>query len=176
LIVPIEINEGDKNNSYMGRVALNQLSDKRAYEYYTGIDGGGDPTWSTDISQRQTCFTDVNGVGTITVIYNAEIGRYIATVSHGSVGEFGIFDSPEPWGPWTTVAYYDNWGNYGSSEAFVWSFPTKWISSDGKTMWCVFSSTGELDSFNLVKATLTLKPEYENSPAAPSDLRVIEVK
>jgi hypothetical protein len=43
-------------------------------------------------------------------------------------------------------------------------FPSKWISPDGLTLWCVFSVYGEgaktgikaHDKFNLVKASLTL--------------------
>jgi len=35
------------------------------------------------------------------------------------------------------------------------SIPTKWISSDGKTLWAIY--TGGLDSFNLIKGTLELK-------------------
>ena len=31
------------------------------------------------------------------------------------------------------------------------------LSADGKTLWCVFSSTGKLDSFNLVRGTLRVK-------------------
>jgi hypothetical protein len=42
-------------------------------------------------------------------------------------------------------------------------FPSKWIGSDGLTLWCVFSVYGEgaqtgikaHDKFNLVKLTLT---------------------
>ena len=36
-----------------------------------------------------------------------------------------------------------------------YNFSNKWTSSDGLTMWMDFSAGG-LDSFNLVKATLTL--------------------
>ena len=37
------------------------------------------------------------------------------------------------------------------------TFPTKWISTDGRTRWMVFSGSGEYDSFNLVKVRLVLK-------------------
>ena len=80
----------------------------------------------------------------------------------------GIFEAPEPWGPWYTVAYYNNWGNCKSKDghALAWSFPTKWISPDGLTMWCIFSGNQhrsalpdgarEFDRCNIVKATLNL--------------------
>ena len=49
---------------------------------------------------------------------------------------FGVFDAPEPWGPWTTVTYVPAWDvNPGETR----SFPTKWMSADGKTLYLVFS-------------------------------------
>ena len=79
--------------------------------------------------------------------------------SWGDQGTLGIFDAPEPWGPWTTVAYYDNWldlkGTGARREMLFINIPTKWISADGKTLWVIF--TGGQDRFNLVQATLSLK-------------------
>jgi hypothetical protein len=97
------------------------------------------------------------------VVYNPGINRYLLTVFHGSVsehgdGSWGIFDAAEPWGPWTTVAYYGNW--IDATPKFGFEFPSKWISEDGQTLWLVFSGTGAYDSFNLVKAELTLR-SYE---------------
>ena len=83
---------------------------------------------------------------------------------HTGPGQLGIFDAPEPWGPWTTVVYYENWGNMGSvGEGLNCEFPSKWISTDGLTLWCVFAVYGDgakkgikaHDRFNLVKVTLT---------------------
>ena len=65
-------------------------------------------------------------------------------------GGMGIFDAPQPWGPWTTVFYTQEW-DMGPGESS--SFPTKWISADGKTLHLVFS--GE-DSFSVRRATLRL--------------------
>jgi hypothetical protein len=81
----------------------------------------------------------------------------LATAAGRHVGQLALFDAPEPWGPWTTVAYYEDWGGLGATEALEYDLPTKWVSADGRTLWCVFSSTGVLDSFNMVKGTLRLK-------------------
>jgi hypothetical protein len=50
-------------------------------------------------------------------------------------------------------------------EGLTCSFPQKWMSADGRTLWCVFSMYGKgarqginaHDKFNLVKATLRLR-------------------
>jgi hypothetical protein len=159
-------NWGHTRNVYMGRVPKDKINDRAAYEFLSGFDAKGKPVWTSDISKRQPVFTDpnladeFNGALKASVIYNPGIGRYILTVPHGGVGKLGIFDAPEHWGPWTTVAYHENWGGFGtnvSGEGLLYVFPTKWISSDGKTMWCIFSGRGEFDSFNLIRATLAVK-------------------
>ena len=87
------------------------------------------------------------------------------------MGETGLFDAPEPWGPWTTIRYDQNWGGFGERESLGVDFPGKWISRDGKVMWAVFSGgrlgKGDdiLDSFNLVKVTLVLSPTGAIQPS-----------
>lgn len=154
---------GNDRAAFLARVLPSNLRDKTRYEYFCGLGGKGAPEWSTNIINRRPCFSDPNGVEGFTVIYNQPLGRYIATTAHGNVARLGIFDAPQPWGPWTTIAYYDDWGGYPKhgGEALAYSFPTKWISNDGLTMWMIFSAydppTDSLDSFNLVKCTLRLK-------------------
>ena len=91
---------------------------------------------------------------------------YHKTAALKAAIELGVFDAPSPWGPWTTVAYESHWGRMGhAGQGLTCSFPTKWISADGQTLWCVFSAYGDgakeginaHDKFNLVMAKLELK-------------------
>jgi hypothetical protein len=164
---------GQTNHMYLTRAPKAQIKERAAYEFFKGLDAQGTPVWTSDIAQLAPVFTDVNlanefnGALKGSVSYNPGINRYLLTVAHGGTGKLGIFDAPEPWGPWTTVAYYDNWGGFGTSgEALIYVLPTKWMSADGKTVWCVFSSASH-DSFNLLKATLTLKPTSDAIPPSP---------
>jgi hypothetical protein len=45
-------------------------------------------------------------------------------------------------------------------------FPSKWISSDGLSLWAVFSGLGEFDSFNVAKAVLKVSgtPPQDSPP------------
>ncbi len=63
-------------------------------------------------------------------------------------GGFGIYDAPEPWGPWSTAYFTETW-DVGPGETS--SFPTKWMSADGKTLHLVFSGD---DSFSVRRAVL----------------------
>lgn len=91
------------------------------------------------------------------MIHSPVINRYILTVPHGGAGKLESSTHPRPCGPWTTVAYYDNWGGFDSrGEGLLYSFPTKWISGDGLTMWAIFSGVGQLNVFNALQVTLTV--------------------
>jgi len=110
-------------------------------------------------------FTDSNGVTPGAVVYNPGLKRFLLTCFHVGPGKLGVFDSPTPWGPWTTIAYCDDWGKMGAEgEGLTCGFPQKWMSADGLTLWCIFSVYGDgaktgikgHDRFNLVKATLQM--------------------
>ncbi len=154
-------------NIYLYRIPKDKIDDEFYYEYFKGLDGSGNPVWSFNISDRIAVFTDnSNYAGDPRIIYNAGIGRYILTTYYDN-GGMGIFDAPEPWGPWTTV-FYDNWDQ---GETFEYNFPTKWISADGKTMYMIFSGTGINDAFCVRKVTLTINASGDTiPPAAPKNL------
>jgi hypothetical protein len=62
-----------------------------------------------------------------------------------------LFESPQMSGPWSLFYRNDNFGTCGEYNA---SFPQKWMSKDGKTMWMV--SAGSFDDYNFVTQKLTL--------------------
>ncbi len=139
----------DLNRLYLARVPAAKIRDRAAYEFFD-----------------EPVFTDPNGTRAATVVYHPGLKRFLLTTFHTGPGQLGVFDGPTPRGPWTTVAYYDDWGGMGrEGEGLLCSFPTKWMSADGLTLWSVFSVYGAgakqginaHDRFNLIKATLTLK-------------------
>jgi len=154
--------DGSKNNRkniILMRVPKNKLASPEGYEFFSGLDSSNKPIWTDRVENRKPVFTDPNGVGWgVRAVYNKGIHRYLLTIFHGGAdgdGSWGIFDAPEPWGPWTTVAYYTNW--IDGKPKFSFDFPVKWISSDGQTLWMVFSGTGIYDSFNIIKGKLILR-------------------
>jgi len=166
-----ETDWGQGKHGYLARVSRGRIQDRDAYTFFTGIDAAGQARWDSDVGRRQPHFTDPGGVESINVVYNKALNRYILTCHRGDQGTLGIFDGPEPWGPWTTVAYYDNWlglkGTGKGRNMLYISIPAKWISSDGLMLWFIY--TGGLDSFNMVKGTLKLKEKAppQSSTAIP---------
>jgi hypothetical protein len=57
-----------------------------------------------------------------------------------------VYDAPEPWGPWTTAYFTEDW-DVGPGETA--SFPTKCMSANGRTMHLVFSGN---DCFSVRRA------------------------
>ena len=138
---------------HLSRVPKNAILDRWRYEFFAGLKNGA-PTWTSDVTQKQPVFSDVNGVGwNLSVSYNAGLRRYLLATEHTEThaGKFGLFDAPEPWGPWTTVAYEEAWGA-GVIEVtgFYWVFPPKWMNADGTQFTMMFTGKNSNDSFNTV--------------------------
>ena len=155
--------QGSGNRLYLARAPRNRLREQGAYEFFSKTDPAGQPVWVADSGQAQPVFTDSNGVTPGAVVYIPGLRRYLLTCFHVGPGQLGVFDAPSPWGPWTTIAYYEHWGDMGTEgEGLTCGFPQKWMSADGLTLWSIFSVYGKgakqginaHDRFNLVKVTL----------------------
>ena len=163
----------DPTHVYLKRIATREL--QRAPErrprpqYLAYASRSGDyVSWSPRATDAVPVFADAeNAVGPV-VVYDAPLGRYLLTIGHDrsgrprdmAPGKLGVFEAPHPWGPWSTVYYGDNWGRFPAStrgDYLGLTFPVKWISSDGRTLWGVFSGPGRLDAFNLVRAELEVR-------------------
>ncbi|MFZ5833642.1 MAG: DUF4185 domain-containing protein, partial [Planctomycetota bacterium] len=93
---------------YLSRVPKADVLIRERYEFFAGLGSDGQPRWSAELAGKQPVFDDPNGVGwNLSVSYNPGLRRYLLCTEHGEThaGRFGLFDAPEPWGPWTTVAY-----------------------------------------------------------------------
>jgi len=144
----------------LARVEKDQIRDRTAYEFFTGLDKASHPIWSPNVEDRGAVFEHHDRCYRSSITYNAGLGRYLwCQVLGGSdpeikgndrndtrfKGGFGIYDAPEPWGPWTTAYFTKQW-DMGPGETC--SLPTAWMSDDGKTCWLVFSGD---DCFSIRK-------------------------
>jgi hypothetical protein len=137
----------------LARVPKGRITERGAYEFFRGLGAGGRPLWTEDIAGRRAVFRHAGGCLRSSVSYDAGLRRYLwcQTLPGGDArfrGGFGIYDAPEPWGPWTTVFFTEGW-DVGPGETC--SFPTKWMSADGKTLHLVFSGD---DCFSVRRADL----------------------
>jgi hypothetical protein len=143
------------NRMVAARVPKTQITDRATYEFLSGFDAQGQPTWNVDVRTRAAVFSNASRCYRSAITYNAALKRYLwCQIIPGEdtrfSGGFGIYDAPQPWGPWTTAYFTEKW-DVGPGETC--SIPTKWISEDGRTIHLVFSGD---DCFSVRKAKLTV--------------------
>jgi len=169
----------DDGNSYwengdyllLGRVPKTSILEREAWEFVVKLNEGAEPTWGTGDSKAVPIFRYPLMCGEDHVSYNKGIGRYLLG-NYAFIDEAGrprpyhqgpfpdsclrsqltLFEAPEPWGPWSVFHLDDDWGTYGDYQP---SFPTKWMSEDGRTVHMV--SSGSEDDYNFTVQQLTLE-------------------
>jgi hypothetical protein len=147
----------------LARVPRARIRERAAYEFFTDR-ADGQPAWSPDVASRGAAFSAVGLCYRASVSYSPGLKRFLLvqpTPTAASrdpsgkldtrfAGGLGIYDAPAPWGPWTTAFFTAQW-DVGPGDSA--SFPTKWLSADGKTLYLVFSWD---DNFCVRRAQLTL--------------------
>ena len=130
------------NAVVLARAPKEKIRDREAWEFFERRDGG-QPVWTADIARRGAVFAYPAHCERVDAVYDAGIGRYLLAVGYDHAGGWGLFDAPEPWGPWTTVLHrqWDIAGTHG------YRLPSKWISADGLKLTLVFSGVKPNDAF-----------------------------
>ncbi|MGC1509087.1 hypothetical protein [Ketobacter sp.] len=149
---------------YLARIADTGLPGKKSdFEFFSGLGADGTPRWGT-LREKQPVFEDANGVGwCLSASYHPATDRVLLATEHdiSHQGQLGVFESPNPWGPWSTVEYYSREAPFGAvrpgsrlawnNNLFYLSFITKWF--DGNHFTISFTGGGkgkDNDSFNIV--------------------------
>ena len=126
---------------YMTRVtpSIENINDESKYEYFAGYDESGKAVWSWDYKDIKPMIEWNNNMGCVTMTYNAPLKKYLMCVTDGwpTVGKMNsyILESSSITGPWKLVTYMKAFGEQG----YFLNFPSKFISSDGYTLWLCYS-------------------------------------
>ncbi len=137
----------------LARAPKDRLRERGAWEFFVRLDGAQQPVWTKDIAQRGPVFTFRGHCERVDAVYNPYIKRYLLALGYNHQGGWGIYDAPEPWGPWTTAFHTANWGLGGTHG---YRLPAKWIQPGGTTMYLIFSGIKPYDAFCLRRFTLEL--------------------
>lgn len=145
----------DANTAYqradrlvLARVPKTRLRERPAWEFFVRRDAAGGTIWSRNVGERGGIFENSGACYRSHITYHPGFKRYLLTTTGRGTdtryaGGFGIYDAPEPWGPWTTVFFTDTW-DVGPGESS--HFPAKWLAPDGSGGWLL--SSGD-DAFSL---------------------------
>jgi hypothetical protein len=131
------------NDLILARVPAGRIRERAAWEFFEQIDAYGNPVWTPDIHRRGAVFRYPANCQRVDVVYDPGIKRYLMALAYDQEGGWGLFDAPEPWGPWTTIIHRD-WDIPGTHG---YRLPAKWISPDGLTLTLVFSGVKPNDAF-----------------------------
>ena len=147
----------------MGRVPKGNITRRSAYEFFAGLDGRGRPRWTAKLEGRRPAFSDPGHCYRPEVVFNPAVKRYLLCTATSGAPKWcgtdekylGIFDAPNPWGPWTVVKQIDGWG--GEENRFQPRVPSKWIDKDGKGFYLLYSCFPKGPyKFNLQKCVVEL--------------------
>lgn len=135
----------------LARVPKDRIRRREAYEFFQRLDDRAEPVWTGDVARRGAVFSNPGRCYRSGVSYHASLRRYLWVQTGLGAdtrfsGGLAVYDAPEPWGPWTAVSVADAW-DVGPGETA--SFPTKWMSPDGRTVHLVFSGN---DCFSVRRA------------------------
>ncbi|MFL5338383.1 MAG: Ig-like domain-containing protein [Geminicoccaceae bacterium] len=161
------------------RVRADSVQSSDAYEYFSGTAYA--PAWRLGSKGSKPIFVDLAGTVRPIITYDPGLRRYLLTVAHAKrdttevAHKVGIFEAPNPWGPWRTISYVDNFLGMTGGSFFGVNFPVKWQTDSGATLWASFSCYNTAgspcgqyhDRFNLIRATLDVAPEPPPPVTAP---------
>ncbi len=116
------------------------INDEDAYEYFAGHDKQGMPVWSDDFNEIKPLIEWNNNMGCVTATYVPQLKKYLMCITDGwpTVAKMDSYflEADEITGPWRIVAYMEDFGE----QAYFLNFPSKFISTDGKTLWLCYSA------------------------------------
>ena len=127
---------------YLLRVtpSIENINDASKYEFFAGRDEKGAAVWSKDFAKIKPIAAWRDNMGCVTITYNAPLKKYLMCVTDGgdTVGYFNTYllESSQIAGPWKLVTYMKHFGE----QAYFVNIPSKFISSDGRTMWLCYSA------------------------------------
>jgi hypothetical protein len=151
------------NGLVLARAPKRSIATRSAWEFLKTVDANGRVAWTSDISQSGAVFAYPGNCRRTDVVYNPGIKRYLLALAYNAAGDWGLFDAPEPWGPWTTVFHNDastsgaTAGPWGIPGTHGYRLPAKWIAPNGRTMTLIFSGVKVGDTLYDAFCTRTIK-------------------
>lgn len=156
--------------TYLLRVtpSIKNINDIKQYEFFCGYNSKGKPKWSHNIDEIQPLIKWNNNSGSSTMTYNHILKKYILCVTTGltTISKYDtyIMESDSLTGPFKLVTYMKNFGE----QAYFVNIPSKFIQSDGETMWLLYSA-------NYTNEFLNHKYE-RNPPTSAYGFNIHEIK
>ena len=153
---------------FMARVPKQAIHFAEKYEWFSGLNEDDEAQWKEFVNKTPAFHDDNAYVWHIGISYHPGLQKYLLTKPHytpddnretifpseAHIASLGMFEAPNPWGPWKTVFYEDNFVD--EYVKFSYFIPPKFISPDDHTFWLVWSGWPEYDNVSFIKGTLVV--------------------
>jgi len=133
------------SNIRLGRVPADSIMQREKWEWVCALGISGDPAWTSDLNESIPIFSAYKWAGLPDMVYMAGIKRYLLLTwrlhkdfSPDDGTDLLIFESPEPWGPFSLV-YYEEYWEGKDFNPYAPRIPLKWVEPDGVTGYMQFS-------------------------------------
>ncbi len=135
------------SNLRLGRVPAHMIVRREAWEWVCAFTPSGEPAWSYDINEAIPVLSLYRWLGLPEMVYLAGIERYLLFTwrlhkdfSRDDGTDLLIFESPQPWGPFSLVHFEEYWEGKAFNP-YCPRLPLKWLDADGVTGWLQFSGS-----------------------------------
>jgi len=140
--------QGDQIYLIRAKPGIENMNNRKAYEYFAGRDKKGRTIWTKDFNEIKPLLEWEGYLGCVTVTYNHNLKRYLMCITRGHKNitrkeyyednqyDTMIMESDSLTGDWRLIKYLDHFG----PVAYFVNIPSKFISDDGKTMWLSYSA------------------------------------
>lgn len=135
------------SNLRLGRVPKERIVEKEAWEWVCSFEPSGEPAWSCRLDESIPVLSLHRWLGLPEMAYLSSINRYLLFTwrlhkdfSGNDGTDLMIFESPEPWGPFSMVHFEEYWEGR-EFNPYCPRLPLKWVESDGLTCWLQFSGS-----------------------------------
>ncbi len=128
--------------AYLARVTPSPgaINDVAAYEFYAGRGSDGRPVWSREFADIKPLAAWRHRMGCTTITYDAPLKKFLMCVTDGWPGVEDMnsyfLEADDITGPYRLITFMNKFGRQG----YFLMFPSKFISSDGRTAWLSYSA------------------------------------
>jgi hypothetical protein len=135
------------SNLRLGRVPNGEIMRREAWEFICAFESGGEPAWHHDLDEAIPVLSLHRWLGLPDMVYLAGIRRYLLLTwrlhkdfSPDDGTDLLVFESPEPWGPFSLAHCEEYWEGQAFTP-YCPRLPLKWLAEDGLTGWLQFSGS-----------------------------------
>lgn len=131
----------------LGRVSAEHILNTEQWEWVSQITAPGDPQWTRDLRQSVPVLAKERAISLPEMVYLSGIDRYLLLTwrlhedfSPTAGTDLYLYESSEPWGPFSLVYHEDMWEGQ-LVNPYCPRLPLKWLDPDGVTGWIQFSGS-----------------------------------